>query len=84
MRAMLQMPLEAAKAAREGEWSRWSVGQRADLLDAVADVIESRLEEIAAIESRDTGKPFRLAATVDIPRAVANFRFFAVCRPAAP
>mgnify|MGYP001206023064 CR=1 FL=1 len=68
---------EAAKAAREGEWARWSVGQRADLLDAVADIIESRLEEIAAIESRDTGKPFRLAATVDIPRAVANFRFFA-------
>jgi aminomuconate-semialdehyde/2-hydroxymuconate-6-semialdehyde dehydrogenase len=40
-------------------------------------VIESRLEEIAAIESRDTGKPFRLAATVDVPRAIANFRFFA-------
>ena len=68
---------EAAKAARQGEWSRWTVGQRAELLDTVADVIESRLEEIAAIESRDTGKPFRLAATVDIPRAIANFRFFA-------
>jgi len=68
---------DAAKAAREGEWSNWSAPQRADLLETVASVIESRLEEIAAIESRDTGKPFRLAATVDIPRAIANFRFFA-------
>ena len=68
---------DAAKAAREGEWAKWSAPQRADLLEAVARVIESRLEEIAAIESRDTGKPFRLAATVDIPRAIANFRFFA-------
>ena len=41
------------------------------------DLIEARLEEIAALESRDTGKPFRLAATVDVPPAIANFRFFA-------
>lgn len=68
---------DAARAAREGEWSTWSAPQRADLLETVASVIESRLEEIAAIESRDTGKPFRLAATVDVPRAIANFRFFA-------
>ena len=67
----------AAMAAREGEWSGWSAVQRAELLDNVADVIDSRLEEIAAVESRDTGKPFRLAATVDVPRAIANFRFFA-------
>src|SRR5690606_31555416 len=29
-----------------------------------------------AAESRDQGKPVSLAATVDIPRAIANFRFF--------
>ena len=68
---------EAALAAQQGEWSQWTVAQRADLLDDVADLIEARLEEIAALESRDTGKPFRLAATVDVPRAIANFRFFA-------
>jgi aminomuconate-semialdehyde/2-hydroxymuconate-6-semialdehyde dehydrogenase len=68
---------QAASAAAKGSWPKWSVSERADLLDAVADTIESRLEEIAGVESRDTGKPFRLAATVDIPRAVANFRFFA-------
>jgi aminomuconate-semialdehyde/2-hydroxymuconate-6-semialdehyde dehydrogenase len=67
----------AGRAALNGEWGQSTVEQRASLLDAVADVIESRLEELAAVESRDTGKPFRLAATIDIPRAVANFRFFA-------
>jgi len=35
------------------------------------------LEALAGAESRDTGKPLRLARTLDIPRAVANLRFFA-------
>jgi acyl-CoA reductase-like NAD-dependent aldehyde dehydrogenase len=45
----------------------------------IADVLESRLEEFAELESRDQGKPIWLARTVDIPRAVYNFRFFATC-----
>ncbi len=68
---------QAAIAAAHGPWASWTVAERADLLDAVADTIELRLEEIAGLESRDTGKPFRLAATVDVPRAISNFRFFA-------
>ena len=67
---------EAATAARTGPWAKWSVAERADFLGAVADLIEDRLEEIAGLESRDTGKPYRLAASVDVPRAIANFRFF--------
>jgi len=69
--------VQAASAARRGPWADWTVAERADCLDAVADVITERLEEIAGLESRDTGKPYRLAATVDVPRAIANFRFFA-------
>jgi len=67
----------AAEDALEGAWGRTSTAERADLLDAVADRIEARLDELAELESRDTGKPITLARTVDIPRAVANFRFFA-------
>ena len=51
--------------------------ERADVLDAIANKIEERLEEFALAESLDTGKPLSLARTVDIPRAIANFRFFA-------
>jgi acyl-CoA reductase-like NAD-dependent aldehyde dehydrogenase len=39
--------------------------------------LEARLDEFAAAESQDQGKPITLAKTVDIPRACLNFRFFA-------
>ena len=58
-------------------WSQTSMAERADLLEAVASRIAKRSEELAELESRDTGKPIHVARTVDIPRAVANFRFFA-------
>ena len=40
-------------------------------------LIERDLEELAQAESKDNGKPVTLARTVDIPRAIANFRFYA-------
>ena len=66
----------AAKAAGAA-WGRTSVEARARVLEAVADRIEARLDELAELESQDQGKPVSLARAVDIPRAVANFRFFA-------
>jgi aminomuconate-semialdehyde/2-hydroxymuconate-6-semialdehyde dehydrogenase len=67
----------AASKALQGPWGSSSASERADLLDAVASGIEARLDEFAEMESRDTGKPITLARTIDIPRAIANFRFFA-------
>ncbi|MFQ5599173.1 MAG: aldehyde dehydrogenase [Candidatus Krumholzibacteriia bacterium] len=67
----------AATRAFESGWGETGVQERADLCEAVASCIESRLDELAELESRDTGKPLKLAQSVDIPRAVANFRFFA-------
>ncbi|MEC8277171.1 MAG: aldehyde dehydrogenase, partial [Myxococcota bacterium] len=58
-------------------WSRMAPNARADVLDKVANRIEERQEEFALAESRDNGKPISLARQVDIPRAIANFRFFA-------
>jgi aminomuconate-semialdehyde/2-hydroxymuconate-6-semialdehyde dehydrogenase len=58
-------------------WARTPVAERARLLLAIADRIESRLEELALAESVDGGKPLRRARTAEIPRAAANFRFFA-------
>ncbi len=68
---------QAARQAFEGPWRETSRTDRADLLDAIADGISDRLDEFAVAESRDNGKPLSLARAVDIPRAVANFRFFA-------
>jgi len=71
---------EAAAAANEalkGPWANSTVEDRAQLLESIASAIEARLDEFAALESRDQGKPVSLARSVDIPRAIANFRFFA-------
>ncbi|CAD6189418.1 unnamed protein product [Caenorhabditis auriculariae] len=58
-------------------WKKTSVGFRAKLLNKLADLIEAHLEQFAILESRDQGKPVALARTVDIPRCIHNFRYFA-------
>ncbi|XP_076457254.1 2-aminomuconic semialdehyde dehydrogenase-like isoform X2 [Babylonia areolata] len=72
----VEKAVEAASKAFV-EWSAKTALQRSALLMRVADLLESRLEELARLESRDQGKPLWLAKSVDIPRAVHNFRFFA-------
>ena len=69
----------AVAAAREAQpaWEVLSISERADWLDQIADALKARYEEIASLESRDTGKPISLARAVDAHRSVANFRFFA-------
>jgi len=58
-------------------WSAMPVENRSNILLKIADLIEQNLEKFARAESVDQGKPVWLARTVDIPRAAANFRFFA-------
>eukprot|EP00161_Ancyromonas_sigmoides_P012037 TRINITY_DN3054_c1_g1_i3.p1 TRINITY_DN3054_c1_g1~~TRINITY_DN3054_c1_g1_i3.p1 ORF type:complete len:508 (+),score=254.31 TRINITY_DN3054_c1_g1_i3:65-1525(+) len=68
--------VEAASAAF-ASWSATTVEARSAVMMRVADAIEANLEAFALCESRDQGKPVSLARSVDIPRAVKNFRFFA-------
>jgi aminomuconate-semialdehyde/2-hydroxymuconate-6-semialdehyde dehydrogenase len=58
-------------------WSRTPTAERSRLLRAIADRIDARLEELALAECIDGGKPLRRARTAEVPRASANFRFFA-------
>ncbi|XP_017730963.1 PREDICTED: aldehyde dehydrogenase family 8 member A1 isoform X2 [Rhinopithecus bieti] len=69
----------AVKAAREAfpGWSSHSPQERSRVLNQVADLLEQSLEEFAQAESKDQGKTLALARTMDIPRSVQNFRFFA-------
>jgi aminomuconate-semialdehyde/2-hydroxymuconate-6-semialdehyde dehydrogenase len=46
-------------------------------MQRLADAIEARLDTFAEAESQDSGKPLALARSLDIPRAIANLRFFA-------
>ncbi len=59
------------------DWSQTTAADRSRILLRIADIIERDLEKFARAESIDTGKPISLARTLDIPRAAANFRFFA-------
>ena len=68
--------VDAADMARVS-WSELSSEKRADWLDKIADALESKSDELASLESLDTGKPITLAKAVDASRSVANFRFFA-------
>lgn len=68
--------VQAAKRAFPA-WSRTTADERSRLLLKLADLIEQNLDELAQCESEDSGKPISLAKRLDIPRAVANFRFFA-------
>ena len=58
-------------------WSVTPVVERSKLLRRLARLIERDLEKLARAESIDSGKPLSAARTVDIPRAVQNFDFFA-------
>src|SRR5688500_14285509 len=66
----------AAEAAFPG-WSSLPNSERARWLERLADALESHTEAFARAEARDGGKPVRLARDIEIPRAVANLRFFA-------
>jgi aminomuconate-semialdehyde/2-hydroxymuconate-6-semialdehyde dehydrogenase len=69
---------EAVRAARAAfpAWSKTPAEQRSRALLKLADLIEHDLEKLARLESEDNGKTIALARRLDIPRAVANFRFF--------
>jgi acyl-CoA reductase-like NAD-dependent aldehyde dehydrogenase len=70
--------VEAARGALgDPAWAGLRPRERAQLLFALADAIEARLDEFAALEAVDSGKPLRNATNVDIPQAVDHLRYFA-------
>ncbi|MFF7246329.1 2-hydroxymuconic semialdehyde dehydrogenase [Embleya sp. NPDC008237] len=75
-RAIVDAAVVAARGAL-GEWGAASVEVRAEAMRRIADGIQARFDEFVDAEVADTGKPRELAAGVDIPRAIGNFRAYA-------
>ncbi|HEX3272513.1 MAG TPA: aminobutyraldehyde dehydrogenase [Ktedonobacterales bacterium] len=74
----VELAVAAAKAAfDDGRWSRIGPSARAAALYKLADLLEEHLDELAALESRNVGKPIKLAHDSDLPFTVDNLRFFA-------
>lgn len=69
----------AVRAAAKAfpNWAAKSPAERSALLYKWAGLIEQNLSELAALESKNCGKPLKLARDGDIPFAVDNIRFFA-------
>jgi aminomuconate-semialdehyde/2-hydroxymuconate-6-semialdehyde dehydrogenase len=74
--ADVQLAVDAATKAFP-IWSNLSNLERSKYLRKISELIEKKLPELSKAESVDNGKPLKLASSVDIPRAVDNFHFFA-------
>jgi acyl-CoA reductase-like NAD-dependent aldehyde dehydrogenase len=66
----------AAAAAAQPAWARSSASERGRLLLRLADRIEENADELARLESLDTGHPLRDSRSLDVPRTALCFRYF--------
>jgi betaine-aldehyde dehydrogenase len=66
----------AAAARAFPAWSRMAAADRGRILLRLADLIEAHTEELARLESLDTGHPIRDSRNLDVPRTAGCFRYF--------
>jgi aminomuconate-semialdehyde/2-hydroxymuconate-6-semialdehyde dehydrogenase len=76
-REEVDLAVNAARKALKGEWGKMPLRKRSYILHKIGDLILERIEELARLETLDTGKPLWLSKSVDIERAAYNFHFFA-------
>ncbi len=72
--------VDAAYSAAETAFESWgetTPSERQLALLKFADAVESRAEELVTLEAQNTGKPFALTASEEIPPMVDQIRFFA-------
>jgi acyl-CoA reductase-like NAD-dependent aldehyde dehydrogenase len=69
--------VRAGRAALEGKWGSLLPAKRAALILRLAELIDEHADELAELESLDTGKPVRLAKIVDVAKAAEHLRYYA-------
>ncbi|BBZ30611.1 betaine-aldehyde dehydrogenase [Mycolicibacterium madagascariense] len=71
---------DAVRAARaafdDGAWPATPVAERAALLDRIADLLQRDKEELAVLETRDTGKTLA-ESRIDVDDVTSVFRYYA-------
>lgn len=73
--ADVDLAVVAARRAFEGEWSKVTPAQRARMMFKYADLVEQNADEIAQLESINTGKPLVFCRNVDIPNVAEMIRY---------
>ncbi len=70
--------VKAARAAFDsGPWSKMDARDRGRLMNKLADLMEANLDELAALETLDNGKPIADARAADLPLAIDCIRYYA-------
>ena len=69
---------KAVAAAQQAfpAWSRMAAADRGRILLKLADLIEANTEDLARLETLDTGHPIKDSRALDVPRTAACFRYF--------
>src|SRR3954470_904570 len=67
-KADIDKAVAAARRAFEGAWSKVSARDRGRMMYKLAQLIEARTGDLAALETADNGKPIRETTYVDIPQ----------------
>ncbi len=67
----------ARTAFDDGRWRDLAPKARKKTLHTLADLMQTHAENLALLESLDTGKPIRDARAVDIPLAIGTTRYYA-------
>lgn len=74
--AQIDRAVKSARAAFK-TWSKTTPSERASMLLAIADEVESNLEDLAKLEALNCGKPINEVRNEEIPAVADCFRFFA-------
>src|SRR5438552_5125749 len=67
----------ARKAFESGPWHKMAASERGRLMHKLADAIEENIDELAALETLDNGKPLRDSRSADLPLTVKCYRYYA-------
>ena len=67
----------ASAASAFAEWGQTTPSERQQALLKIADAIEARADEFVKLESENTGKPYALTESEEIPPMLDQIRFFA-------
>jgi aldehyde dehydrogenase (NAD+) len=77
-KADIDLAVKAARKAFEsGPWPKMTASQRGRLMHRLADAIENNLDELAALETLDNGKPIGDSRAADLPLTVKCYRYYA-------
>lgn len=67
----------ARKAFDEGPWRQMDARERGEIMYRLADLIEAEMEELAALETLDNGKPISDSLAADLPLTIDCLRYYA-------